>query len=91
MKIQLLQGNNKKSLCLRFNIGGVEADIDFWRSDISEVETLLLQQHLQETFGDHMQEVRKVLYERGYRDGKQKKFKRACFARCHELLEWEKK
>lgn len=90
MKIQLLRGNDKKSLCLRFNIDGVETDIDFWRSGMSEVEMVLLQQHLLKVFGDHMEEIRKVSYGRGWNDHKRKLPRRDTFARCHELFEWER-
>lgn len=91
MKIQLLHGNDKASLCLRFNLDGVTADVDFWRSAISETEMVLLQQHLQKVFGDHMEEIRRVAYARGYDDHKKRMPKRGLFARCHEVLEWEKK
>lgn len=91
MKIQLLRGTDKQSLCLRFNIDGVESDIDFWRSGVNEVEMVLLQQHLLEKFGNHMEEIRRVSYERGYRHGKRREMKDTTFARCHTLLEWEKK
>lgn len=91
MKIQLRRGNDKKSLCLTFNINDVSTDIDFWRSDLSEVEMVLLKQYIEKAFGDHMQEIRSVSYRRGWNDHKRKQSQAGWFARCHELLDWEKK
>lgn len=91
MDIRLLRSTQKTGLVIRIKLDGISHDLDFWRTDISEVEMVLLQEKLSEIFNTNMREIRRVYYEKGWRDRGAKRRKNDCFPTWCSLLEWEKK
>jgi len=65
--------------------------LDFYRAGASSIETLLLEQQLDNLIWSKMEEVRRVSYLRGWRDAKAHRVKRTSFPTCVDVLDWENK
>ena len=66
-------------------------ELDFCRSCASEIEQVLLREHLRMALNDMVEEIRRVSYRAGWRDAKSKQRpKLTCFASCLRILDWER-
>jgi len=65
--------------------------LDFYRAGASEIETALIEQHLDALIADSTEALRKVSYLRGWRDAKSKRRKADGFTSGLVVDEWEKK
>ena len=90
MNMRFLRSNSKNALCVEIQLLGLEKTLNFWRENISEVEMVLLQKALNDALGEQLENIRKVSYERGWRDkASHKNAKNTWFPTSLDIMDWE--
>lgn len=89
--IQFCWSTDKKTLWVKIQDPDTSLPpIWFRREASSELECQLLQAHLDRTLGALLEDIRRVSYERGWKDAKKKKAKSTNFPHCLRVLDWER-
>lgn len=88
--IQFLWSTDKKTLWVKVTESEGLPALWFRREASSELECQLLQAHLDRTLGSLLEDLRRVSYERGWKDAKRKKAKSTNFPHCLRVLDWER-
>jgi len=88
--IKCLRSQDGGSVVIRIEAGDLGM-LQFVRASGSNIETILLQRHIEHLIGEAMQEIRRTSYNRGWRDAKSKKKVKATFFPIYPaVLEWER-
>ena len=89
--IEFLRSTDNQAIWIKVTAGGPITEPLWWRHEcLSALECQLLQDYLKRAMATQLEEIRRVSYERGWKDAKSKKGKSTTFATCMTVLGWER-
>ncbi len=89
--ISILREDNQQAVWVKVEALGDLPPLWFRRESASALECRLLCERLRQELGTRLEEIRRVSYERGWKDAKAKRPRSTVFPTCTKVLDWEHK